>query len=97
MKKSIVVDVREIIGHQYKQKKIARKRCHYQCIKCRKPFLKFLYQKLIQGCGLGVPNSGGGNISKKLNFLTKKCLQSDKLSTPKICISMCDLFVTTRH
>ena len=85
MKKSIVLDGREIIGCLCKKKKIGSRRYHYHCIKCTKPFLKFHYQKHMQGCIFGTPNSGEGNISKMLNFPTKEnLLSSDKSSDPKV-------------
>ena len=81
----MVFDVREIVECQCKQKKIARRMYPYHCIKCRKPFLKFHYQKHIQGCIFGTFNSGGEDISKKLIFSTKEnVLPSDKSSTPKV-------------
>ena len=80
VKKSMVLNGREIIGSPCKQKKNARTRYNYHCIKCRKP-----YQKHVQGCVFGTPNSGGGNKSKELNFPIKEnVLPSDKSSTLEI-------------
>ena len=39
----------------------------------------------MQGCIFGTPNSGGGNMSKMLNFPTKEnLLSSDTSSAPKV-------------
>ena len=49
------------------------------------PFQNIQYQKQVHIFIFGTPNSGGGNISKKLNFPTKEnVLPSDKSSTPKV-------------